>query len=62
MGGVAFLRKDAIVRYVLQSPLTWRESETISSEIRHCQRLRKRRTLVGREATRYQFLRNQLHG
>jgi hypothetical protein len=29
MEGVAFLRKDAIARYVLQSPLTWRESETI---------------------------------
>jgi hypothetical protein len=27
--GVAFLRKDAIARYVLQSPLTLRESETI---------------------------------
>jgi peptidoglycan/xylan/chitin deacetylase (PgdA/CDA1 family) len=27
--GVAFLRKDAIARHVLQSPLTLRESETI---------------------------------
>jgi hypothetical protein len=27
--GVAFLRKDAIARYVLQRPLTLRESETI---------------------------------
>jgi hypothetical protein len=27
--GVAFLRKDAIARHVLQSPLTVRESETI---------------------------------
>ena len=27
--GVAFLRKDEIARYALQSPLTLRESETI---------------------------------
>jgi len=27
--GVAFLRKDEITRFVLQSPLTLRESETI---------------------------------
>jgi hypothetical protein len=27
--GVAFLRKDEIARFVLQSPLTLRESETI---------------------------------
>jgi hypothetical protein len=27
--GVAFLRKDAIARHVLQSPITVRESETI---------------------------------
>jgi hypothetical protein len=27
--GVAFLRKDAIVRHVLQSPLTLREAESI---------------------------------
>jgi hypothetical protein len=27
--GVAFLRKDTIARYVLQSPLTLRESETL---------------------------------
>jgi hypothetical protein len=27
--GVAFLRKDAIARHVLQSPLTLRESQTI---------------------------------
>jgi peptidoglycan/xylan/chitin deacetylase (PgdA/CDA1 family) len=27
--GVAFLRKDAIARHVLQGPLTFRESETI---------------------------------
>jgi hypothetical protein len=29
--GVAFLRKDAIARYVLQSPLTLRESERPSN-------------------------------
>ncbi len=27
--GVAFLRKDEMTRFVLQSPLTLRESETI---------------------------------
>jgi hypothetical protein len=27
--GVAFLRKDEIARYALESPLTLRESETI---------------------------------
>ena len=27
--GVAFVRKDEIARYALQSPLTLRESETI---------------------------------
>jgi hypothetical protein len=27
--GVSFLRKDEITRFVLQSPLTLRESETI---------------------------------
>lgn len=28
-GGVAFMRKDEIARYVLHSPRTWRETETI---------------------------------